>query len=47
VHDTGGRRCLERLGGFSLEQLTEGLIWLVGYAPQAFDAMLDAEPGGD
>lgn len=42
AHDAEGRQRLERLGGFSPEQLTEGLIWLSGYAPQAFDAMLDA-----
>lgn len=33
---------IERLRMFSPEQLTTGLIWLSGYDPLTFDAVLDA-----
>ncbi len=42
AHDIGGRQRVDRLGGFSPEQLTEGMTWLSGYAPEVFDAVLDA-----
>ncbi len=32
----------ERLGEFSPQQLAEGMIFLSGYAPEVFDAVLDA-----
>jgi hypothetical protein len=36
------RKRLERLGAFSPDQLDDGLRWLEGYAPEVFDAVLDA-----
>lgn len=33
---------IERLRMFSPEQLATGLIWLSGYDPRTFDAVLDA-----
>jgi hypothetical protein len=42
AHDPEGRARVERLGGFCSQQLTEGMIWLSGYAPRVFDAVLDA-----
>ena len=42
AHDIDGRQCTERLGGLSPQQLTQAMIWLAGYSPQAFDAALDA-----
>jgi hypothetical protein len=33
---------IERLGEFSPQQLTEGMIFLSDYAPEVFDAVLDA-----
>jgi hypothetical protein len=49
AHDINGRQRVQRLGGFSAGQVSDAMIWLAGYAPQAFDAALDAvEPcGGD
>jgi hypothetical protein len=36
----------ERLTGFTASQLAAGMIWLAGYDPRTFDAVLDAvEPG--
>ena len=36
------RKRLERLCAFSPDQLDDGMRWLAGYAPQVFDAALDA-----
>jgi hypothetical protein len=33
---------IERLSTFSSDQLTDGMMWLAGYAPEVFDAVLDA-----
>jgi hypothetical protein len=33
---------MERLGGLAPSQLTEALMWLSGYAPATFDAVIDA-----
>jgi hypothetical protein len=42
------QRRLERLTGFTASQLAAGMIWLAGYDPRTFDAVLDAvEPGTD
>lgn len=44
------RQRMERLGAFSPEQLATGLIWLSGYDPRTFDAVLNAAepcPGDD
>jgi hypothetical protein len=44
------RQRIERLRTFSLEQMATGLIWLSGYDPRTFDAVLDAAepcPGDD
>jgi hypothetical protein len=42
AHDIAGRQRVQRLGTFSARQVTDAMIWLAGYAPQAFDAALDA-----
>jgi hypothetical protein len=36
------RHRMERLRTFSPEQMAAGLIWLSGYDPRTFDAVLDA-----
>jgi len=35
------RKRIERLNGFSPDQLTDGMRWLAGYAPEVFDVVLD------
>lgn len=49
AHAIEARRRIERLSGFSPDQLTDGMMWLAGYAPEVFDAVLDTvdvEPVG-
>jgi hypothetical protein len=41
VHAIEARKRIERLSGFSPDQLTDGMMWLAGYAPEVFDALLD------
>jgi hypothetical protein len=41
MHAIEVRRRIERLNGFSPDQLTDGMRWLAGYAPEVFDAVLD------
>jgi hypothetical protein len=41
AHAIEARKRIERLSGFSPDQLTDGMMWLAGYAPEVFDAVLD------
>ncbi len=42
AHTIEARERLERLTGYTASQLAEGMIWLSGYDPRTFDAVLDA-----
>ncbi len=42
VYPIGPQERLERLGACTPEQITAGLIWLSGYDPGTFDAVLEA-----
>jgi hypothetical protein len=42
AHATESRDRLERLTGYTASQLAAGMIWLSGYDPRTFDAVLDA-----
>jgi len=41
-HQISSVERLLRLGEYAPEQITDGMIWLSGYAPDVFDAVLDA-----
>jgi hypothetical protein len=42
AHQIEARQRVERLRAFSPDQMAVGLIWLSGYDPCTFDAVLDA-----
>lgn len=48
AHAISSQERLERLTGYTASQLAAGMIWLSGYDPRTFDAVLDAvDPAGD